>query len=183
MSKGDHLMHARKTAIAASAACAFVLLGTGSALAGTGPAPAPDARRAAPQSTAPSAEGNPKSLKARAAGVCSDAYQIGTTAYIDRGGARAASVKQFYSPRCKQNYGYVWVWQSFRDKVKDYDVSTGVYSYSRDEIVGQDWWNQTNAQEFWSLPAATAGECTAAVGQLRAPGDPLAGQAMTSKRC
>ncbi|GHC70408.1 hypothetical protein [Streptomyces flavofungini] len=175
-------MRARKTAIAASA-CAFVLLGAGSALAGTGPAPAPDARKAAPQSTAPSADGNPRSLKAQAAGVCSDAYQIGTTAYIDRKGAHAASVKQFYSPSCKKNYGYVWVWQSFRDKVKDYDVSTGVYSYARDEIVGQDWWNKTNVQEFWSLPAATANECTSAVGELRAPGDPLPGHAMTSKRC
>ncbi|MVO83750.1 hypothetical protein GPA10_02950 [Streptomyces sp. p1417] len=175
-------MRARKTAIAASA-CAFVLFGAGSALAGTGPAPAPDARKAAPQSTAPSAEGNPRSLGARAAGVCSDAYQIGATAYIDRGGAHAASVKQFYSPRCKANYGYVWVWQSFRDKIKDYDVSTGVYSYARDEVVGEDWWNRTNDQEFWSGPAKTADECTAAVGRLRAPGDALTGQAMTSKRC
>ncbi|WP_030567224.1 hypothetical protein [Streptomyces aureocirculatus] len=175
-------MRARKTAIAASA-CAFVLFGAGSALAGTGPAPAPDARRAAPQSTAPSAEGNPKSVRAQAAGVCSDAYQIGATAYIDRAGAHAASVKQFYSPTCKTNYGYVWVWKSFRDKVKDYDVSTGVYSFARDEIVGQDWWNQTNGQEFWSLPAKTAAECTSAIGRLRAPGDALTGQAMTSKRC
>lgn len=175
-------MRARKTAIAASA-CAFVLFGAGSALAGTGPAPSPDARKAAPRSTAPAAEGNPKSLKAQAAGVCADAHQIGTTAYIDRGGARAASVKQFYSPTCKKNYGYVWVWKSFRDKVKDYDVSAGVYSYAQDKILGQDWWNDTNGQEFWSLPAATAAECTAAVGQLRAPGDALAGQAMTSKRC
>ncbi|MGA4840198.1 hypothetical protein [Streptomyces sp. G45] len=173
-------MRARKTAIAASA-CAFVLLGAGSALAGTGPAPAPDARKT--QSTAPSPDGNPNSTRARAAGVCADAYQIGTTAYIDRGGAHAASVKQFYSPSCKENYGYVWVWKSFRDKVKDYDVSTGVYSYSRDEIVGQDWWSQTNSAEFWSYPADTADECTSAIGMLRAPGDALPGQAKTSKRC
>lgn len=176
-------MRARKTAIAATT-CAFVLLGgAGSALAGTGPAPSPDARKAAPRSTAPSPNGNPRSARAEAAGVCSDAYQIGGTAYIDRGGAHVASVKQFYSPACKENYGYVWVWQSFRDKVKDYDVSTGVYSYSRDEVVGQDWWNDTNGQEFWSLPADTAKECTSAIGTLRAPGDPRPGQASTAKRC
>ena len=82
-------------------------------------------------------------------------------------------MKQFYSPRCKANYGYVWVWESFRSKIKDYDVSTGVYSYARDEVVGQDWWNATNSQEFWSLPADTVKECTAAIGTLRAPGDPV----------
>ncbi|MFD9907725.1 hypothetical protein [Streptomyces sp. NPDC059063] len=175
-------MRARKTVIAASVG-ALILLGAGSSLAGTGPAPAPDSRRAAPQSTAPSPDGNPRSARAQAAGVCADAYQIGTTAYIDRNGAHAASVKQFYSPSCKANYGYVWVWKSFRDRVSDYDVSAGVYSYARDEIVGQDWWNRTNSAEFWSYPADTADECTSAIGMLRAPGDALPGQAKTSKRC
>ncbi|MDQ0992446.1 hypothetical protein [Streptomyces sp. V3I7] len=167
--------------VAAASACA--LLPAASAVAGTGPAPSPHKQHLSTRSTAPSAAGNPMSLKAQAAGVCTDAYQIGTTAYINRGGAHVASVKQFYSPKCQRNYGYVWVWQSFRDKIKDYDVSTGVYSYARDEVVGQDWWNATNAQEFWSLPAETVKECTAAIGSLRAPGDPVAGQAVTSKRC
>ncbi|MFF4748440.1 hypothetical protein ACWD5R_00985 [Streptomyces sp. NPDC002514] len=175
-------MRARRTLIAAAAA-AFVLVPAASAVAGTGPAPAPDKQRQSVRSTAPSESGNPNSAKAAAAGVCSDAYQIGTTAYIDRAGAHVASVKQFYSPSCQRNYGYLWVWQSFRDKVKDYDVGVGVYSYARDGVVGEKGWTATNAQEFWSLPAATAGECTAAVGHLRAPGDPVGGQAVTSKRC
>ncbi|MFI6344652.1 hypothetical protein [Streptomyces sp. NPDC050560] len=174
-------MRARKTLIAA-ATCAAVLVPASAAMAGTGPAPAPRATPKA-QSTAPSAEGNPMSAKAQAAGVCSDAYQIGTTAYIDRGGQHAASVKQFYSPKCKRNYGYLWVWQSFRDKIKDYDVSVGVYSYSKDKVVGSVSWAPTNAQEFWSQPAATVSDCTAAVGSLRAPGDPQPGQATSSKRC
>ncbi|MFF2844888.1 hypothetical protein ACFVT5_00980 [Streptomyces sp. NPDC058001] len=171
-----------RTPFIAAAACAFALIPATTALAGTGPAPAPT-KKAATQSTAASEAGNPRTAKAAAAGVCSDAYQIGTTVYINRGGAHAASVKQFYSPRCDRNYGYLWVWQSFRDKTKDYDVSVGVYSYSRDQVVGQDWWNATNGQEFWSLPAATVKECTAAIGTLRAPGDPVPGQAVTSKRC
>ncbi|MDF3146549.1 MULTISPECIES: hypothetical protein [unclassified Streptomyces] len=41
----------------------------------------------------------------------------------------------------------------------------------------------TNSQEFWSLPADTVKECTAAIGTLRAPGDPVPGQATTAKRC
>ncbi|AJE84934.1 MULTISPECIES: hypothetical protein [Streptomyces] len=174
-------MRARKTVLAAIA-CAAVLVPASSAFAGTGPAPAPDKQRSA-KSTAPSAAGNPLSARAKAAGVCDDAYQIGTTAYIDRSGQHAASVKQFYSPDCKQNYSYVWVWQSFRDKVKDYDVSTSVYSYSDEKFHGKRSWADTNLQEFWSNPAETAGHCTAAVASLRAPGEPLAGQAATSKRC
>lgn len=175
-------MRARSVLVVA-AASACVLLPATSAFAGTGPAPSPGKHSLTTRSAAPSEAGNPMSVKARAAGVCSDAYQIGATAYINRGGAHVASVKQFYSPRCKANYGYVWVWQSFRDKIKDYDVSTGVYSYARDEVVGQDWWNATNSQEFWSRPADTVKECTSAIGTLRAPGDPVPGQATTAKRC
>ncbi|MEV6993692.1 hypothetical protein AB0N87_31560 [Streptomyces sp. NPDC093228] len=175
-------MRARSILVVAAASAA-ALIPAASAVAGTGPAPAPAKQHLTARSTAPSEAGNPLTATAQAAGVCADAYQIGATAYINRAGAHVASVKQFYSPSCKRNYGYVWVWQSFRSKIKDYDVSTGVYSYSRDQIVGQDWWNATNGQEFWSLPAATVSECTAAIGTLRAPGDPVAGQAVTAKRC
>lgn len=175
-------MRARSILVVA-AASTVALLPAASAVAGTGPAPSPGKQHMTARSTAPSEAGNPLSAKADAAGVCADAYQIGATAYIDRAGAHVASVKQFYSPSCKRNYGYVWVWQSFRNKVKDYDVSTGVYSYARDKVVGQDWWIATSGQEFWSLPADTVKECTAAIGTLRAPGDPVAGQASTSKRC
>ncbi|MFB6958202.1 hypothetical protein ACFCYB_14410 [Streptomyces sp. NPDC056309] len=175
-------MRARRIlVVAAASACVF--LPATSAVAGTGPAPSPDKQHMTARSATPSETGNPMSVKAQAAGVCTDAYQIGTTAYIDRGGTHVASVKQFYSPKCSRNYGYLWVWQSFRDKIKDYDVSTGVYSYARDKVVGQASWKATNVQEFWSLPADTVTECTAAIGSLRAPGDPVAGQAVTSKRC
>jgi hypothetical protein len=174
-------MRVRTTAIAA-ATCALVLVPAASAVAGTGPAPAPS-KRAAASSTAPSAAGNPRSAAAQAAAVCTDAYQIGTTAYIDRGGVHVASVKQFYSPSCQQNYGYLWVWDSYRDKTKAYDVTVGVYSYNQDATVGLRSWSATHLQEFWSNPADTVKECTSAVGSLRQPGDPAPGTASTGKRC
>lgn len=173
-------MRARMTAIAA-AACAMALLPTASAVAGTGPAP--DNLRKGPQTSAPSAAGNPDSARAHAAGVCADAYVIGTTGYIYRNGQKIGSVKQFYSPDCQENYGYLWVWDSFRNTHSDYDVSVGVFSYDRDAVVGKRSWYDTNGQEFWSNPANTVSDCTSAVGTIRAQGDPLPGQAASSKRC
>lgn len=162
--------------------CVFALAPAGAAYAGSGPAPKP-VERSQQLSAAPSEAGNPASVKAQVAGVCSDAYQIGSTAYITRSGQTVASVKQFYSPSCAENYGYLWVWEGFRDTAGDYDVSTGIYSYSQDEILGQRSWTNTTAQEFWSDGTPTVSECTAAVGAVRKAGDPLANQAATSKRC
>ena len=168
----------------AALACAFALIPAGVATAGTGPAPAPTARTTtAAASTAPSADGNPSSLRARAAGVCADAYQIGSTGYITRAGKTVASVKQFYSPSCARNYGYVWVWQSFRDAVGDYDVTSAVYSYSQDEVLGKRSWTNTTAQEFWSNGTSTVSECTAGSGTVRAAGDPAPVGGYSSKRC
>ncbi|WP_405812836.1 hypothetical protein OG241_00870 [Streptomyces sp. NBC_01390] len=172
----------------AALACAFALIPAAVATAGTGPAPAPTARTTttsttAAASTAPSADGNPASPRARAAGVCADAYQIGSTGYITRAGKTAASVKQFYSPSCAKNYGYVWVWQSFRDAVGDYDVTAAVYSYSQDEVLGKHSWTNTDGQEFWSSGTSTVNECTAGSGTVRAAGDPAPVGGYSSKRC
>jgi len=175
-------MRARKTVFIAAVTSALVLLPAASAMAGSGPAPAPSKQRAA-ASTAPSAAGNPRSTAAQAADVCADAYQIGSTAYIDRGGLHVASVKQFYSPECNENYGYLWVWDSYRDNTSAYDITIGVYSYAQDAVVGKRSWSATHLQEFWSNPAGTVNECTAAVGSLRAAGDPAPGTAWSSKRC
>ncbi|HZG03088.1 MAG TPA: hypothetical protein VE546_05855 [Streptomyces sp.] len=163
-------------------ACALVLASAGAAHAGSGPAPAPS-QRGERQSTAPSAAGNPASARAQAGGVCADAYQIGTTGYVYRSGERIASVKQFYSPSCQENYGYLWVWDSFRQTAGDYDVSVAVYSYSRDEVLGQESWTNSTVREFWSAGTDTVAECTAAVGAVRKAGDPLPDQAASSKRC
>jgi len=174
-------MRYAKTAITVLT-CAMVTIPAGAAFAGSGPAPKP-AQRNAVKSTAPSAQGNPASKAARSAGVCSDAYQIGTTGYVKRNGTTIASVKQFYSKSCKQNYGYVWVWDSFRDTAGDYDVTTGVYSYSQDAVLGGKSWPKTTKQEFWSNGTNTVSECTAAIGSVRKAGDPTANQAFSSKRC
>lgn len=170
-----------KTAIAALA-CAMVAVPAGAAYAGSGPAPKPSERSVA-KSTAPSAKGNPSSQAAEAAGVCDDAYQIGNTGYTKRNGVTIASVKQFYSPECQENYGYVWVWESFRETAGDYDVTAAVYSYSQDEVLGSRAWLNTTGAEFWSYGTDTVTECTAAVGSVRKAGDPTPVHAASSKRC
>ncbi|MFG2133541.1 hypothetical protein ACGFNV_38075 [Streptomyces sp. NPDC048751] len=172
-----------KTA-AAALTCAFVLVPAGIASAGSGPAPAPGARTApSAASTAPSAAGNPASTRAQAAGVCADAYQIGSTGYVKRNGTTIASVKQFYSPSCAKNYGYVWVWDSFRDTAGDYDVTAAVYSASQDEVLGKRSWTNTTVQEFWSNGTSTVAECTAGVGTVRRAGDPAPVGGYSSTRC
>lgn len=163
--------------------CAMVTIPAGAAFAGSGPAPKPSERIAAAKSAAPSAQGNPASKLAVASGVCADAYQIGTTGYVKRNGTTIASVKQFYSPDCHRNYGYVWVWDSFRNATGAYDVTDGVYSYKQDKVLGSKAWSQTRQQEFWSSGANTVSECTAAVGSLRKAGDPTANYGYSSKRC
>lgn len=142
-------MRYTKRAVVATA-CAFALIPAGAAVAGDGPAPAPSKSAKTSKSTAPTEAGNPASAKARVAGVCADAYQVGKTAYIDRAGAHIASVKQFYSKTCNENYGYLWVWDSFRKTSKDYDVSVAVYSYSQEDFFGGRAWTDHNGQEFWS---------------------------------
>lgn len=162
--------------------CALVLLPMGVANAGSGPAPKASPRVAS-ESTARSEAGNPDSARAQAVGVCPDAHQIGSTGYVVLDGVQIASVKQFYSPRCQQNYGYLWIWQGFRDIAGDYDVIASIYSYSQDEMLGARSWTNTTAQEFWSTGTDTVAECTAAVGSVRKAGDPIMRQAASSKRC
>lgn len=170
-----------KTAIAALT-CAMLAVPAGAAYAGSGPAPKPS-ERSVSKSTAPSAKGNPNSKAAEAADVCDDAYQIGTTGYVKRSGVTIASVKQFYSPDCAENYSYVWIWDSFRKTAGDYDVTAAVYSYSQDEVLGGRSWLNTTGQEFWSYGTGTVSECTAAVGSVRKAGDPLPNNGASSKRC
>ncbi|MFW6694468.1 hypothetical protein [Streptomyces sp. MAR4 CNX-425] len=172
----------RKFALAA-AATVLVLTPAGAAYAGSGPAPEPAGKSDRAATTAPTAQGNPESKRARAAGVCDDAYQIGATGYIKRGGATIASVKQFYSKECNENYGYLWVWDSFRNGAEPYDLNLGVFSYDRDMVLGEITISDTKLQELWTTGTDTAAECTAAVGTLRPEGVPLPAQAASEKRC
>jgi hypothetical protein len=176
-----HVRRARRMIALTVAGAALSVLGTGVASAGTGPAPEPESARAA-AGTAGTEAGNPLSTAAAEAEVCSDAYQIGDTAYIYRDTETIASVKQFYSPSCDENYGYVWAWQSFLDEGIDFNLTTGVWSYDRDSLVGKRLVIDTHAQEFWSNAADTVDECTSGYGQISIV-DEAAYEVRTSQRC
>ncbi|WP_244902945.1 hypothetical protein [Streptomyces ambofaciens] len=133
--------------------------------------------------SAPTEEGNPSSARASAAGVCADAYQIGTTSYIYRGAEQIASVKQFYSPECNENYGYVWVWKSFLDKKISFDLQVGVWSYDRNALIGVRREFDTQNQEFWGNGADTVDDCTSGDGTLTILSEQGSYHSRTSKRC
>ncbi|MEU5835804.1 hypothetical protein ABZ820_19320 [Streptomyces diacarni] len=164
-----------------AATTALVLLPAGAAYAGSGPATGPSQKLT--RTSAPSPEGNPASKRAQASGVCDDAVQIGERALIKRGSETLASVKQFYSKKCHENYAYLWVWESFRKTAEPYDVTLGVYSYDDDSVHAAKAWKATKQQEFWSEGANTVEACTSAVGSLRPAGSPQAYQAFSQKRC
>lgn len=164
----------------AAAACAVAVLPVGAAHAGDGP---PPKNHTEAQHTRATAEGNPASRAAQAAGVCNDAYQIGDTRYVKRGGQIAASVKQFYSKNCNRNYGYMYKWESFHKKHPVISANIGVFNFRTQELVGLRSWSSTRARTFWSNPADTVRDCTAARGALRVPGDAKQSFAYSSKRC
>jgi hypothetical protein len=176
-------MRYAKGAIAALT-CALVLIPAGVAAAGTGPAATPAHKAAKAVSTAPSAEGNVHSARAQAAGLCSDAVQIGETGYITSpNGDTMASVKEFYSPSCNEDYGYLWVWDSFLRTGEYYDASIGVFDYDQDKTVGQESIPSSRNQEFWSHGVVTTGDCTAGVGSLRINGEPLVQMGISTQDC
>lgn len=168
--------------LVAAAACALLLAPAGTAHAG-GPGPG-DPAPPRFDTTRPSPAGNPHSHRAQAAGVCSDARQIGTRGLIRRHGKVIASVKQFYSRACNENYGYLWVWKSFRDSdPRPYDVTVGVYNWDNGMTVGKRSWTGTRHHEFWSHGADTVRNCTSGVGTVRPAGEPYPLKAYSSKRC
>lgn len=178
------MRRARITGLAAVVATALSVLGPGVASAATGPGQTAREQAANEAAGAAGTEaGNPLSSVATAAGVCSDAAQIGTTEYIYRGTEKIASVKQFYSAKCDENYGYVWAWKSFLDQKINFDLTVGVWSYERNALVGRKDVFGTHAQEFWGNAAKTVDECTSGDGTMSIPGDPQPLHTRTSKRC
>lgn len=175
------MKRAYRTLSLVAAGFATALSCAGTAVAGTGPAPTPDQQP--PASSVPSEAGNPLTPRALAAGVCSDAYQIGTTSYAYRGTEKIASVKQFYSPKCNENYGYVWVWKSFLDKEINFDLQVGVWTYDRQTLLGAKREFGTHNQEFWGNGADTVKDCTSGDGTLTITGEQGGYAARTSKRC
>jgi hypothetical protein len=174
-------MRSRLIATAAIAA-AFVMFPAGSALAGSGPAPAPSGHSVS-KSTAATPQGNPRSAKAQESGVCDDAHQIGKTGYIKRDGETIASVKQFYSPDCKENYSYVWLWQDFVDQEDTYTVSTGIHSSTQGKDLGTQKFPADSGQEYWSAGTDTVEDCTTGFGTVLPEGSSTTYRGITDERC
>ncbi|NLU69218.1 hypothetical protein [Streptomyces sp. HNM0574] len=165
----------RKVLVAAATAALLVPAGAATAAA----APASSGKAA---DTRPSPEGNPLSRTAKAAGVCADAREVGSRGLIQRNGETLASVKQFYSKECNENYGYVWVWAGFHDKGQPYDLTVGVHSYDDDAVHGKRVLKATDKQEVWSVGTDTVAQATSGIGTLRPAGDPTTYQGLSSKR-
>ena len=157
-------------------------VGVGAGAGHAGSAPTQVARPAHTVADAGTAGGTAARSAAAAAVPCRDAYPIGKTGYIRYGGRVIASVKQYFSPRCRKNWGYVWVWQSFRNRRIPYDVGVAVYSYTTNRPYGNQYTANTRRAEFWSLAANTHSHCTAGQG-LVLVNRATPAEEYSSKRC
>jgi hypothetical protein len=110
---------------------------------------------------------------AEAAPGCPSAVQIGSTAYVEVGGQTAASVKQFKG--CGHNYGYTYVWQSYRSTHRGWTVCAGVVNRNDVTINGL---RCGGGSQVWSSGTNTLSVCTRAIG-----GFPDVAQAETDTRC
>jgi hypothetical protein len=89
--------------------------------------------------------------------------QIGSTGHIVIGGATFASVKQFKG--CGQNWGYVYVWQSWRNSHANWDMCASVVlDDGSGEVIGLKCAADTTRAELWSYGAYTLEFCTYALG-------------------
>jgi hypothetical protein len=103
--------------------------------------------------------------------------QMGATKYIKSGSATIASVKQFKG--CGKNWGYIYVWDSWRANHKTYSIFAGVAVRGAEFPAG---WNRAeNKQELWSYGADTLTKCTKGYGSIVATS--YTGGAETEERC
>jgi hypothetical protein len=104
---------------------------------------------------------------------CSDAYQVGPTAYARWHGAIAFSVKQFYSPRCHASYGYAYPWLQFREKRVDFDLGISEFDVTHDAIDGaRTFVDGAGGPYFWSdAVSSSAGTCTEGLAHVFFPDD------------
>jgi hypothetical protein len=105
---------------------------------------------------------------------CAGAVQIGSTAYIKIGGQTAASVKQYKG--CNKNFGYTYVWQSYRSGHHGWTVCAGVVN--RDDMTINGLQCDIGVTEIWSLGTRTLAACTRAIGAF-----PDVAEAETDTRC
>lgn len=121
------------------------------------PEPATHSRTSMPSSTS-----SPTALASAEPVPCSDAYQVGTTAYARWHGIIAFSVKQFYSPKCHRVYGYAYPWLQFRVRKVHYDVGVAAFDVTHDAIDGaRTFLGGAGGPDFWSSPVPVpAGTCS-----------------------
>lgn len=124
---------------------------------------------------------------AATAAQCTDKYQIGSTSYVnDTVGNHIASVKQYWSPACQENFAYIYVWQSFRDShpgTWTIDVAEVYVIQPGNELsVDNVRTYNTRGSDFWSSGYAGAGKCTYASGGLYY-GSNFGAGAKTDTRC
>ena len=119
--------------------------------------------------------------QAESAPGCSSTVQIGSTAYITFQGKDIASVKQFKG--CDKNWGYIYVWESFRQRglhwylLAAVDVNPGPRNVFQGGTTNVD-----SVTELWSTGTDTLSDCTAGYGMISVIGyDNFA--AWTDTRC
>jgi hypothetical protein len=117
------------------------------------------------------AETNPK--------CSSGVTQIGSTTYLKNGGETVASVKQFKG--CNKNWAYVYVWDSWRDKHKDFYLRAAIWTRNGAEAIDYNGGDR-GQQAVWSNGANTLSVCTRAVADvIWLSGNDLHGS--TDERC
>lgn len=105
---------------------------------------------------------------------CQDGYPIGGTAYITwngrwysdagPGSITVASVKQYYSPRCRANWSYVYVWESFRNLGYGWNTRAWI-SDRQGRGYGISPWRKGWIHTY-SVPAGTVSLCTHAAAEI-----------------
>ncbi len=108
---------------------------------------------------------------------CSGVTQIGATKYIKSGSATIASVKQFKG--CNKNWGYIYVWDSWRANHRTYSIFAGVQIRGAEFPSGYN--RAENKQELWSYGTDTLSKCTKGYGSIVASS--YSGGAETEERC
>jgi len=109
---------------------------------------------------------------------CSSVTQIGATAYVKHGSATIASVKQFKG--CGKNWGYIYVWDSWRANHRDY-IPTAAIQVRGAEFPTGDKQGARGQQEVWSYGTDTLDKCTRGWGDLVA--ESYIEGAQTQERC
>jgi len=103
--------------------------------------------------------------------------QMGATKYIKSGSATIASVKQFKG--CGKNWGYIYVWDSWRANHTRYSIFAGVQVRGAEFPSGYN--RAENKQELWSYGTDTLTKCTKGYGSIQA--ESYGGGVETEERC